>query len=146
MQFANPAYLLLALLIPPVLGWWLSQRRRALRHPLAHLLGDLVRGRARVARWGGAALRALALLALVVALSGPRWPDLRTRIETEGIALVMLVDVSGSMAERDFDWHGEPISRLEAVKRVFRLFVGGGEAPEGPNGAGAIVFAGRKTD
>jgi Ca-activated chloride channel family protein len=43
----------------------------------------------------------------------------------------MLVDVSGSMAERDFDWNGEPISRLDAVKRAFRLFVEGGETPDG---------------
>ena len=33
-----------------------------------------------------------------------------------GIAIVILVDVSGSMAERDFDWHGQPVSRFEAVQ------------------------------
>src|SRR6185437_1225945 len=80
-------------------------------------------------------------------LSGPRWPDLRTRIETEGIAIVMLVDVSGSMAERDFDWRGEPVSRLEAVKKVFHLFVSGGEGTD-TTGDGTDVsnFQGRPTD
>jgi Ca-activated chloride channel family protein len=77
---------------------------------------------------------------LVLALAGPRWPDLRTRIDTEGIALVMAVDVSGSMAERDFDWDGEPVSRLEAVKKVFRLFVTGGRGADGAR------FEGRPTD
>src|SRR5262249_26551214 len=36
-----------------------------------------------------------------------------------------------SMAEPDFDWQGRPINRLDAAKRVFRLFVAGGEGPDG---------------
>jgi Ca-activated chloride channel homolog len=80
-----------------------------------------------------------------VALAGPRWPDLHTRIDTEGIALVMLVDVSGSMAERDFDWQGQPVGWLEAVKKVFRLFVSGG-APESGPGAGAAAGLGATPD
>ena len=35
------------------------------------------------------------------------------------------------MAEEDFDWEGKRISRLDAVKRAFRLFVDGGEGPDG---------------
>jgi Ca-activated chloride channel homolog len=124
-EFANPLYLLLALLVPPLIWWWLRQPRPAVRHPAAGLLASLPHGRARLARWGGAGLRALALLALVASLAGPRRPDRRTRIETEGIALVIAVDVSNSMARPDFDWNGEPVSRLEAVQRVFRLFVSG---------------------
>jgi Ca-activated chloride channel family protein len=142
-HFATPAYLLLTLLVPPLLWHWLRRRRSALRHPA---LGDLVRlppGRARLARWGPGVLRTLALLLLVVALAGPRWPDLHTRIETEGIALVMLVDVSGSMAERDFDWRSEPISRLDAVKKAFQLFVTGSE---GSDAIGDSNFQGRPTD
>jgi Ca-activated chloride channel family protein len=73
----------------------------------------------------------LVVLFLLLALAGPRWPDLRTRIAAEGIAIVLVVDVSGSMAERDYDWRSERISRLEAVKRALRLFVAGGEGPAG---------------
>ena len=76
-------------------------------------------------------MRALGLLLLIVALAGPRWPDLRTRIATEGIAVMMVVDVSGSMAEPDFTWKGQHITRLDAVKRAFTLFVAGGEGPDG---------------
>lgn len=142
--FTTPAFLLLALVLPPLLWWWLRRRRGAVRHPAVGLFAGLPAGRARLARLGGAALRGLALLLLVVALAGPRWPDLRTRIDAEGVAIVMAVDVSGSMAERDFDWDGEPISRLEAVQRVFRLFVAGG-AEALPGGANA-TFEGRPTD
>jgi Ca-activated chloride channel family protein len=146
-QFANPAYLWLMLLVPPLLWWWLRRRRSALRHPAVLELAGLPSGKARLARWGPGVLRCLALLLLVLALAGPRWPDLHTRIETEGIALIMLVDVSGSMAERDFDWRGEPISRLEAVKKVIRLFVSGGaEGENTADGADTSGLQGRPTD
>jgi Ca-activated chloride channel family protein len=125
-HFANPPLLLLALLVPPLVWWWLRQRGGALRFPAAGALGGLPGGRGTWARYGGAGLRALALLLIVIAVAGPRWPDRRTRIDTEGIAIQMVVDVSGSMAEPDFDWDG-PMTRLEAVKRAFRLFVGGGD-------------------
>lgn len=146
-QFANPASLWLMLLIPPLLWWILRRRRSALRHPGVGALRNLPPGRARRARWGPAILRAAALLLLILAVAGPRWPDLHTRIETEGIAIVMLVDVSGSMAERDFDWRGESIARLEAVKKVFHLFVAGGDGAEAASDSTEVSnFQGRPTD
>jgi Ca-activated chloride channel family protein len=68
---------------------------------------------------------------LIVALAGPRWPDPGTRMPTEGIAVAMVVDVSASMNDRDFPWQNQLLSRLEGVKKVFRLFVAGGEGPGG---------------
>jgi Ca-activated chloride channel family protein len=145
--FANPWYLLLALLVPPFLAWWLYQGRSALRHSTTQLVAGPPTLRARLARWGGAGLRGLGLLLLVFALAGPRTPDLRTRIDTEGIAIVMVVDVSGSMGETDFDWNLERIRRIDAVKRAFRLFVAGGSALDAvPEGTAATSFEGRPTD
>src|SRR5205807_711003 len=95
------------------------------------ILMKLPAGRRRIARCGGAGMRAAGLLLMVIAVSGPRWPDLRTRIATEGIAMIMVVDVSGSMAEPDFTWRGQRITRLDAVKRAFTLFVAGGEGLDG---------------
>jgi Ca-activated chloride channel family protein len=139
-HFANPWSLFLLLAVPPLVWWSLRQRRGALRFPDTRRLAALPAGRSSAVRWGGALLRGLGLALGVVALAGPRWPDLRTRIPTEGIAVVMAVDVSGSMAEPDFDWQGDPVTRLEAVKRVFRLFVEGGD------GEGGHHFDGRPTD
>ncbi|HXG13483.1 MAG TPA: VWA domain-containing protein [Gemmataceae bacterium] len=130
-SFAHPWFLLLLPLVPPLVGWWLWRRGGALRYPETSLLARLPAGRSRLARAAGAALRGLALACLIIALAGPRWPDLRTRIPAEGIAIAMVVDVSGSMNERDFLWQDERITRLEAVKKVFRLFVDGGEGPGG---------------
>lgn len=79
----------------------------------------------------GVWLRGAALALLIVALAGPRWPDATTRIATHGIAIAMVVDVSGSMAHQDYLWQGAPISRLDAVKKAFRLVVEGGMGPGG---------------
>jgi Ca-activated chloride channel family protein len=139
-HFAHPLWLLLALLLPPLMWRWFWQGRTALRFSDVRPLRILPTGRSRAARWGGLVLRSLALLLLVVAIAGPRWPDPGTRIPTEGIAIVLAVDVSGSMAEPDFTWRGEPITRLEAVKRALRLFVEGGVGIDGER------LEGRKND
>jgi Ca-activated chloride channel family protein len=78
-------------------------------------------------------LRGLAFVALLVACAGPRTPDEQTRLPAEGIAIVLALDVSGSMTEKDATWApGEPpVSRLDAAKRAFRLFVAGGDSPDG---------------
>jgi Ca-activated chloride channel family protein len=147
-HFSHPWYLLLVLLVPPLVWWWMRSRRSSLRHPTVAALAGMPTGWGKIAFWGGAVLRGLALLCLALALAGPRWPDLKTRIRTEGIAIVMVVDVSGSMGTRDFDWQGQSITRLDAVKHVFRLFVLGGTGPEGTklegrptDQIGLVVFA-----
>src|SRR5205823_7665964 len=101
-DFSYPWLLGLAAMVPVVAWRWLRRSRGALRYPEAGSLRALPAGRRRLVQWGGAGMRALGLLLLIVALAGPRWPDLRTRVVTEGIALAMVVDVSGSMAEADF--------------------------------------------
>jgi Ca-activated chloride channel family protein len=89
-------------------------------------------GRERWLARARAGLRATGLVLLILALAGPRWPDPGTRIPARGIAIAMVVDVSGSMANRDFLWEKQPISRLDAVKKAFRLFVeGDGDKLEG---------------
>jgi Ca-activated chloride channel family protein len=129
--FVHPWLLLLLLLAPLLLWLWLRRRHAALRYPETALLAQLPPGRSRIAAWTGIVLRTLAVVLLLVALAGPRWPDLRTRIPSEGIAIEMVLDVSGSMNEPDFIWQNERVTRLEAVKRVFRLFVDGGVGPGG---------------
>jgi len=137
--FAYP-WLLLLLPLAGLIGWWRwRQCRPALRFSDSRLVSELPAGRGRAARWIDCLLHAGAALALLLALAGPRWP-LPTPITTEGIAVVLAVDVSGSMRELDFDWNGTPISRLEAVKRVFALFVSGGVGPDGQ------MFVGRPND
>src|SRR5579883_726483 len=150
LSFANPEFLWLAPLALVVVWWWARRGRPAMRFSditgFAHRTGV----RARVAVWGGATLRGLACLALIFASAGPRRPDLRTRLPAEGIAIMMAIDVSGSMSTPDVVWNaGSPqVSRLEAARRAFKLFVGGGEAPDGTtfdprpgDSVGLVTFA-----
>ncbi len=70
-----------------------------------------------------AGLLAFAVLALAVALAGPRTGDATSKVHKEGIAIAMVVDRSGSMQARDFVEGDASANRLDVVKKVFRDFV-----------------------
>jgi Ca-activated chloride channel family protein len=143
-EFAHPLLLLLLPLAPLAAWAWLRHPKPALRWPDIRPLMALPPGRTRRARWSGALLRGLGIAALVCALAGPRWPDRGSRLPVEGIAILIALDVSGSMAEADFNWDGEPISRLSAAQRAVRRFVlgDGAESPGRPSDQiGLVAFA-----
>lgn len=75
-------------------------------------------------------LRTLAIVALVVALARPQSSG-AYRDTSEGIAIQMVLDVSGSMAEEDFLVDGRRARRLDAVKGVFEDFVLGSHGAGG---------------
>ena len=118
-----------ALILAGVLGWWLRSRV-----PLAIPLPETERWarrrslRAASATVGPWLLRVLILSLLVLAVANPRWPDQSTRVPVDGIAIHLLVDVSGSMNTPDFSPLAvPPASRLDAAKRSFELFTIGGD-------------------
>jgi len=129
-EFRDPLFLLAGLSAPLV--YWLANRLPA-RITYADLaLPDRAPAglRVRLARLP-AGLLALATLALAVALAGPRTGDETTEVQREGIAIVMALDRSGSMDARDFIAADYSVSRLQALKGVFREFVLGGKAGPG---------------
>lgn len=150
LSFANPHFLWLSPLALVVAWWWGRRARPALRFSDLSRFGAHRGRRASLARWGAPALRGLACLCLVVACAGPRRPDTRTQLPAEGIALVMALDVSGSMAAEDVVWNpgSPPVSRLEAARRALKLFLAGGDAPDGTkfdprpgDSVGLVAFA-----
>jgi Ca-activated chloride channel homolog len=147
MHFASPLFLWLLLLVPMLAAWWLWQRRRAgLRHPVVATLHDLPLGKARLLEALRLGLWLGVIVLLVIALARPRWPDERTRIATRSLAIMMVLDVSGSMAEKDFVFDGQKISRLDAAKHAFRNFLeqahGDGEE-RAEDQIGLLTFAAR---
>jgi len=62
---------------------------------------------------------------LIIALAGPRREIELTEISTEGVAIEVVVDHSGSMST-DMDYYGQTMNRLGAVKKVLADFIGGG--------------------
>lgn len=143
----NP-WFLFALVLLPVVWWaWLSRgRRAAIRFP----------GVSRFAAAGGAwslraryvlpGLRTLAVILIVLAIARPQKADEETKVTTEGVAIQLVVDRSGSMDQPDFavDAKGSMQTRLQAVKDVVTAFVeGDGDELKGRRDdlIGLIAFA-----
>ena len=141
-EFAQP-WFLLALLLAPVAWWWSA--RSAGRVVFSSLRALPLGGqtwRTRIA-WLPDVLIALGVACLAVALAGPRKGDSSSRIHSEGIAIVMAVDVSGSMRALDLTEKGKELTRLDAVKGVFEKFVLGGLGLDGreDDAIGLVAFA-----
>jgi Ca-activated chloride channel homolog len=139
-SFAHPWVLVFAPLAVFLLWRWTRRVRPGVTHALGHSMHLLPAGRSRFIAHTNTWLRGFACIALVVALAEPRWPDPGSRFSTSGVALFLILDVSGSMAEPDYTWDQQPVSRLQAAQNVLELFVQGGSAPDGAE------FAGRPDD
>jgi Ca-activated chloride channel family protein len=94
-----------------------------------------------------AALLALATLSLAIALAGPRTGAATPKVKREGIAIMLVVDRSGSMDARDFVEGDYSVSRLDAVKGALREFVLGGDTIAGrPNDLVGVIAFGTYAD
>jgi len=89
------------------------------------------------------ALRWLAMVVLVLAIARPQKGNEQQRIAAEGIAIQMVLDISGSMRALDFQLGGKQADRITAAKNVMRDFVRGGQGLRGrPDDLiGLITFA-----
>ncbi len=84
-------------------------------------------------------LRFLVLFLIVFALARPRIPVEESKIQTEGIDIVLAIDVSTSMRAEDFTLRGKRANRLEVVKDVVKNFIKGRQNDR----IGIVVFAAR---
>jgi Ca-activated chloride channel family protein len=141
-ELANPWVLLALLLAVPALLWASRGAGRVVFSSLRALPAGGQTWRTRIA-WLPDALSALAVVSLVIALSGPRAGDKNARIRREGIAIMMAVDVSGSMRALDLSQKSRELTRLDAVKQVFEQFVLGGAGLDGraDDAIGLVAFA-----
>lgn len=130
MELRDPLLLLLLLLAPAVYFWASRSAGRVRYSDLAAAEAAPRSLRVRLASLP-AILLALAAACLAIAMARPRTGDATTVVKRDGIAIVMSVDRSGSMSALDFQGDDGAISRLEAVKNVFKDFVAGGGAGNG---------------
>lgn len=121
-RFEDPAVLSLLLLVPLV--FWLQARLSRGSASITYSRVGMVRSarsrHGRLARWTPTVLRGLALTAFVVALARPQTGISTENVLTEGIDIVLALDVSSSMLAEDL----EP-NRIEATKTVAADFVVG---------------------
>ena len=134
--FASPGFLYLLLLIPAMIGFYILKQHRAtaslrvsglapfekaantFRHWLRHILFGL---------------RTAATGILIIILARPQSTNNYQDVSTEGIDIVLTLDISGSMLARDF----RP-DRLEASKNVATEFISGRPYDR----IGLVVFSG----
>lgn len=124
MVFRHPWFLLLLLLVP-LLVWLRHARRR--QAPLTFSDGaallELPRSPWLVLRRLPPALFAAGLVFLVVAAARPQKGMSESRVETEGVDIVLLVDTSTSMRAEDFSTAMQRMDRLDAAKAVISQFI-----------------------
>lgn len=125
MTFRYPILLLLLLLVPLLIyaryGW------KRVRTPVRHSgLGALTG----IGSGVGVALRPLmpllfgtGIALLIIALARPQRGLGQHRVITEGIDIMLVLDLSPSMAAIDFEEGGRELNRMEAAKRVADQFV-----------------------
>ena len=122
--FRHPWVLLLLLLVPALV--WLRHARR--RHaPLAFSDGDALLALPLspwlALRWIPPALFAAGMVFAILAAARPQKGMSESRVETEGVDVVLLVDTSTSMRTEDFSTATRRMDRLDAAKSVIEPFV-----------------------
>lgn len=135
--FASPFYLYTLVLVP-LLVYWYVRKHRALHGTVRYstlrafeAAKPTLRERLRHLPF---ALRVIAIGLLIVALARPQTISKGETVFTEGIDIVLALDISGSMLAEDF----KP-NRIQAAKEVAQNFVDGR-----PNDRiGLVVFAGQ---
>ena len=134
-QFANPNFFWLLLLLPVAALWYFFKRKEETASlKISSIKGfstDSILAKMKPALF---VLRLLALAAIITALARPQTEDISSRTKTtKGIDIVMAIDVSSSMLARDL----KP-NRLSALKDVAADFI-----RKRPNDRiGLVVYAG----
>ena len=137
MNFNNPQYLYLLLLVPLVVAVYIYSNYRRKRNIAKYGDPELVKAyiptvskvRSRITFW----FSLLALTLIVVALARPRFGTKKETIVTKGIEVVVALDISNSMLAEDV-----APNRLEKAKKLVSRIISSIKG----NKVGLVVFAG----
>ena len=136
MNFASPYYLWLFALVPLLVGYYIWRQRQGGASIRISTVDSVLEAPKTLRYWlrhVPFALRIGALALLIVALARPQGIEENAHTNTEGIDIVLAIDVSGSMLARDF----KP-DRITAAKEVASDFI----ADRTGDRLGLVVFAG----
>jgi Ca-activated chloride channel family protein len=136
-RFETPYALVLLVSIPLII---LYQRQRVVRPVMGISSVSSVRQLASSPllkiKWLIPFMKYTALGLLILAMARPQWGTQQISVLTEGINIVLAVDLSESMAALDFKQKGKIVNRLEAIKEVAGSFVAGRKGDR----IGLVVF------
>ena len=136
MTFSDPGFLYFLLIVPAIIAFYVLKQHKAsasLRMPGLKPLeksGTTFRNYLQHFLF---AIRMTAVLLLIIVLARPQFTDKFQDVSTEGIDIILTLDISGSMLARDF----KP-DRLEASKDVATEFISGRPYDR----IGLVVFSG----
>ena len=140
MFFHNPLYLLC---VPVVVAVILYAQRKNVFLGFRFSNGDLVKGLKSSWKLQIAQklffLRIAAASLAVLALARPQSPIADSKVQAEGIDIVLSVDCSTSMLAEDFKLAGRRQNRLEVIKDVVKDFIKGRQSDR----IGIVAFAAR---
>ena len=135
-SFNNPELLWLALIVVPIIAWYIWKERTIhadMSFSSLSLFKEIKRRGNPWLRHILFAMRMVAILLLIVALARPQNSNQWEEYSSEGIDIVLAVDISSSMLARDF-----APDRLEAAKEVASKFVNA----RNHDRIGLVVFSG----
>ena len=128
------------ILIPPLLFLYFKRKRQGqVRFSTVAFLKTLPPTTSLWMRHLLLLFRVGALVCLVIALMRPQEGIEKTHVRTEGVDIVLAIDVSGSMKAEDFTIDGQLRNRLYVVKEVVREFI----EQRQHDRVGIVVFGGR---
>jgi Ca-activated chloride channel family protein len=137
-RFANPEFLGLLIIVPILIIWYLKRQRKTSGSVRFSNLGVVKSARKSAKtklRYILFVLRIATIILIIIALSRPQSGETDEEVITEGIDIILSMDVSSSMLAEDF----KPKNRLEAAKVVAKEFVEGRTNDR----IGLVVFAGK---
>lgn len=132
-SFENPEYFWLFLVIPIILAWYILRNRRLQGTFKISTVSSFGKSKFPYFRHTVIVLRMLGLAALIMAVARPQTSSSWQDVTTEGIDIIIAMDISGSMLAEDF----KP-NRLEASKDVAMKFIS--ERPY--DRIGLVIYAG----
>lgn len=123
-RFASPEFLALIPVVVLILffRWRRGYHGRIKSASLAHTKPVADTFWTRVSRWLWG-VKFLGLILLIIALARPQWGNQKMNTTTEGINIILALDLSESMRALDFKRDDKIITRLEAVKGVVQDFI-----------------------
>jgi Ca-activated chloride channel family protein len=135
-KFASPIFLILLALVPLYLFWYFRRTRgrgASIRYSDLNLVRKARPSATMKMRHGLAILRAVGLSLLILGLARPQSGRKSIDVETEGVDIMLVLDISGSMRAEDF----KPQNRLHAAKEVIRDFI----ADRTSDRIGLVIFS-----
>jgi Ca-activated chloride channel homolog len=143
-RFHDPLFFLLLIPLVGIIWWKRRSGTPAVVYSSTRLLEGLPKSWAQRVRPLLPWLWRMGMILLIIAMARPQLGQEEVRLHTDGLAIMMCIDRSGSMRALDFPLEGKRVDRLEVVKRVFRDFVAGkdGFAGRVDDLVGLVAFGG----